>query len=261
VNPLVDGCLFFWVDRVLIAIFSTMPLSRPEPDPRALKLWVFDLDGTLIDSRYDLVTAVNATLAWRGLKALPEETIVSYIGDGADDLIRRSLESAEMPGPMIREDFAGTMRWFLDYYGEHCLDRTIPYPGARALLDALAARGIPMAVLTNKPEKPALGILRHLGWFDHFTHVIPGDGPLGKKPDPRGLDSILSGLKIAPHDAVLVGDSLQDLRTARAAGTAFVLFKGGLGDVPAIMAEGPDIAVDTLPELQTLIGEALETIP
>jgi phosphoglycolate phosphatase len=233
-----------------------MPLSHS-----ALKLWVFDLDGTLIDSRYDLVSAVNATLVWRDLKPLAEETIVSYIGDGADDLIRRSLESAGMPAPVIREDFAGTMRWFLDYYGEHCLDRTVPYPGARELLDALAARGIPMAVLTNKPEKPAFTILRHLGWFDLFTHVIPGDGPLGKKPDPRGLAAILNGVAVEPQESVLVGDSLQDARTARAAGTAFVLFRGGLGDVPAIMAESPDAAIDTLPELLDLIRAAHEATP
>jgi len=228
------------------------------PSLSDLKLWVFDLDGTLIDSRYDLVTAVNATLSWRGLKPLAEETIVSYIGDGADDLIRRSLESAGMPAPLIREDFAGTMRWFLDYYGEHCLDRTVPYPGARELLDALAARGVPMAVLTNKPEKPAITILRHLGWLNLFTHVIPGDGPLGKKPDPRGLASILNDVNVEPHTSVLIGDSLQDLRTARAAGTVFVAFRGGLGDATAIAAETPDVTIDTLPELLALISEVPE---
>lgn len=230
-----------------------VPSHAPRPDDLAsAALWVFDLDGTLIDSRYDLVTAVNATLAWRGLAALPEDTIVSYIGDGAEDLIRRALESAGMPGPHIREGFAETMRWFLDYYGEHCLDRTVPYPGARALLDALAARGLPMAILTNKPEKPTLKILAHLGIRDRFSHIVPGDGPLGKKPDPAGLTSILKAMNIAPAAAVLVGDSLQDLLTARAAGTAFVAFRGGLGDATAIAAAAPAWTVDTLSELLAL---------
>lgn len=234
-----------------------VPSPSPRPDDLAsVTLWVFDLDGTLIDSRYDLVTAVNATLAWRGLAALPEATIVSYIGDGAEDLIRRALESAGMPGPRIREGFTDTMRWFLDYYGDHCLDRTVPYPGARELLDALAARGLPMAILTNKPEKPTLKILAHLGILDRFTHVVPGDGPLGKKPDPTGLTSILKAMNIAPAASVLVGDSLQDLLTARAAGTAFVAFRGGLGDAAAIAAENPAVTVDTLPELLALLDAA-----
>jgi phosphoglycolate phosphatase len=217
------------------------------------KLWVFDLDGTLIDSRYDLVSAVNATLAHRGLAPLSEDLIVSYIGDGAEDLIRRSLESAGMPAPVIREGFADTMRWFLAYYGDHCLDRTVAYPGALALLDALKARELPMAILTNKPEKPALKILEHLGILGHFTHVIPGDGPLGKKPDPAGLAYILGSVNTAPLTSVLVGDSLQDLQTARAAGTAFVAFRGGLGDAAAIEAAGPDLSIDALPELLTLL--------
>lgn len=220
---------------------------------RPFKLWVFDLDGTLIDSRYDLVSAVNATLAHLKLPALPEDVIVSYIGDGAEDLIRRSLESAGMPSPEIRAVFGETMRWFLEYYGDHCLDRTVPYPGALELLDALAERGLPMAVLTNKPDKPALKILAHLGILKRFTHVVPGDGPLGKKPDPAGLAYILGAVNVLPSDAVLVGDSLQDLQTARAAGTSFVAFLGGLGDAGAITAATPEVTVKTLPEITALL--------
>jgi phosphoglycolate phosphatase len=217
------------------------------------KLWVFDLDGTLIDSRYDLVTAVNATLDNLGLSPLPEATIVSYIGDGAEDLIRRSLETAGMPSPEIRGIFSETMRWFLDYYGEHCLDRTVPYPGALELLDAVAARGCAMAVLTNKPEKPALKILENMGILSRFTHVIPGDGPLGKKPDPTGLAYILKAVNTLPHESVLVGDSLQDLQTARNAGVSFIAFMGGLGDAGAITAATPDVEVTHLSEITALL--------
>jgi phosphoglycolate phosphatase len=231
-----------------------MPLS---PSLSAFKLWVFDLDGTLLDSRYDLVTAVNATLEHLKLAPLPEATIISYVGDGAEDLIRRSLEAAGMPSPEIRAGFSETMRWFLDYYGDHCLDRTILYPGARELLDALSARGLPMAVLTNKPEKPALKILAHLGLLERFFAVIPGDGPLGKKPDPTGLASILKAVNSAPQDSVLVGDSLQDLQTARAAGVAFAAFLGGLGDRDALIAAGPDITVNHLDELTAYLGDVL----
>ena len=150
------------------------------------------------------------------------------------------------------------MRWFLDYYGDHCLDRTILYPGARELLDALAARGLPMALLTNKPGKPTLKILDHLDILRHFAQVVPGDGPLGKKPDPTGLTAILQVMNTAPERAVLVGDSLQDLEAARAAGTAIVAFRGGLGDAAALAARNPTATVDTLAELQTFLtaGEA-----
>jgi phosphoglycolate phosphatase len=225
---------------------SASPLSD-------VKFWVFDLDGTLIDSRYDLVTAVNATLQYVGLNQLPEDTIVSYIGDGAEDLIRRSMETAGMPSPQIRGMFSDTMSWFLDYYGDHCVDRTVPYPGARALLDALSARGLPMAILTNKPEKPTHKILAHLGIRDYFTRVVPGDGPLGKKPDPTGLASILTSMNATPQQAILIGDSLQDLLTARAAGTGFAAFTAGLGDRQAIAAAGPTVSVDSLAELLHLV--------
>ncbi len=226
----------------------------PTSLPRlSFDLWIFDLDGTLIDSRFDLVTAVNATLAWRGLAALPEETIVSYIGDGAEDLIRRSLAAAGASSSAIDDDFPGTMRWFLDYYGEHCLDRTTLYPGARVLLEVVAARGLPLALLTNKPEKPTLKILAHLDILRHFSQVVPGDGPLGKKPDPTGLTAILQAMNTAPERAVLIGDSLQDLEAAQAAGTAIVAFRGGLGDAAAIAARNPTALVDTLDELHAFL--------
>jgi phosphoglycolate phosphatase len=219
----------------------------------AYDLWIFDLDGTLIDSRLDLVSAVNATLTWRGLPPLPEDTIVSYIGDGAEDLIRRSLAAAGATPAAIGDDFAGTMRWFLDHYGEHCLDRTVLYPGARALLEALAARDLPMALLTNKPEKPTLKILEHLDILRHFGQVVPGDGPLGKKPDPTGLTAILKAMNTVPERAVLVGDSLQDLEAAQAAGTAMIAFRGGLGDAAALAARHPTAMIDTLSELHACV--------
>jgi phosphoglycolate phosphatase len=219
------------------------------------KLFVFDLDGTLIDSRLDLVQAVNATLEHLELPRLPEEKVISFVGDGAEDLVYRSLTAAGMPSPFARARLPETLAWFLDYYGDHCLDRTVPYPGALELLDRVDALLGPgrLAVLTNKPDKPALKILAHLGILDRFAYVVPGDGPLGKKPDPAGMAYILDQMKVSPSAAVLVGDSLQDLRTARAAGTAFLAFLGGLGDPEAIRAEGPDLVVNALSEITALL--------
>jgi phosphoglycolate phosphatase len=214
----------------------------------SFRLWVFDLDGTLIDSRLDLAVAVNATLRERGLPDLPEERVVSFVGDGADDLIRKSLEAAGLSRDAAQAALPDALEWFLGYYGEHCLDRTLPYPGALELLDAL--RGRSLGVLTNKPEKPALRILAHLGILDRFTQVVPGDGPLGKKPDPAGLGYILNAVNASPTESVLVGDSLQDLKTARAAGVPFLAFLGGLGDAEAVSAAGPDLAVHALHEIR-----------
>jgi phosphoglycolate phosphatase len=211
------------------------------------KLWIFDLDGTLIDSRLDLVHAVNATLVDRSLPPLEDGIVLSFVGDGAEDLLLRSLEAAGCPADEAHRLLPSALKWFLDYYGDHCLDYTVPYPGALELLDRL--NGMPLAVLTNKPLKPALKILEHLGILGRFTHVIPGDGPLGKKPDPTGLAYILSSMNTSAPNAVLVGDSLQDLLTARAAKCGFIAFLGGLGDSAAVLAASPDHAVHHLTEI------------
>jgi phosphoglycolate phosphatase len=224
-----------------------MSLSR-------FKLWVFDLDGTLIDSRLDLVSAVNATLAARGLPRQGEELIISFVGDGADDLIRRSFEAAGWNRAESEARLPEILREFLDLYAANCLDRTTVYPGARELLAGLAATGVPMAVLTNKPGRMTDLVLAGLGLRDPFKVVVPGDGPLGKKPDPAGLAYILKAMNTSPDDAVMVGDSLQDLRTARGAGTAFLAFTGGLGDADAVQAATPDFATDSFLDLAAALG-------
>lgn len=216
------------------------------------QLWIFDLDGTLIDSRLDLVHAVNATLADRNLPLLADDLVLSFVGDGAEDLLLRSLEAAGCPADEAHRLLPSALAWFLDYYGDHCLDFTVPYPGALELLDRL--RGYPLAVLTNKPLKPALKILEHLGILDRFAHVVPGDGPLGKKPDPAGLAYILESMNTPAPAAVLVGDSLQDLLTARAAKCGFIAFLGGLGDSTAVLAASPDHAVRHLSEITEQVG-------
>jgi phosphoglycolate phosphatase len=221
-----------------------MPLSR-------FKLWIFDLDGTLIDSRLDLVKAVNATLENLTLPRLEDDVVISFVGDGAEDLLLRSLEAAGCPADEAHRLLPAALKWFLDYYGDHCLDYTVPYPGALELLARLD--GVPMAVLTNKPLKPALSILEHLGLLKRFTHVIPGDGPLGKKPDPTGLAYILSSMNVSAHEAVLVGDSPQDALTAQAAGCEFIAFLGGLGDPGAIPAPTAVCSVDRLSQIVNLL--------
>jgi phosphoglycolate phosphatase len=206
-----------------------------------LKLLVFDLDGTLVDSRLDLANSVNATLARCGLSVLEEDRVISFVGDGAEDLLRRALEAAGLSQAEAANRLSQTLGFFLEHYQEHCLERTVPYPGVVAWLEQ--NRGYRKAVLTNKPLAPALRILEGLGLRSHFELVLGGDGPHPKKPDPGGLGYILSSLNAVATEAALIGDSLQDLRTARAGNCAFVAFLGGLGDPDVLEASSPDISV------------------
>ncbi len=207
----------------------------------AIKSLIFDLDGTLIDSRLDLAHSVNAVLNMLDRESLPVETVISFVGDGAEDLLRRSLQAAGHSLQEANELLPQTLKRFLEYYLDHCLDYTQPYPDAISMLEKFS--GYKQAILTNKPMAHTVKILEGLGIKDRFEVIVPGDGPLGKKPDPTGLGYILSTLKAAPDEAVLIGDSLQDLKTAKAAGCPFIAFLSGLGDRKTLEAAGIDFAI------------------
>lgn len=215
------------------------------------RLIVFDLDGTLIDSRQDLCNSVNAMLAHLGKPALPEAVIASYIGDGASMLVRRSLGDPE--GDAHDEEYvAEAVHYFLEYYRVHKLDYTYVYPG---VMDALAAirAALPetlMAVLTNKPVNPSRVICDHFGLSDYFFQNYGGNSFHTKKPDPHGLitliaeASALAGSPILPAETVMVGDTDIDVLTARAAGAISVGCSFGLAP-ERLAAAKPDYVVDS----------------
>ncbi len=182
---------------------------------------VFDLDGTLVDSRRDLATAVNATRAGLGLAPLSLAEVVAKVGEGARNLVRRSVP-AEIEGPAFEDAF----RAFGGHYAAVCLDTTIPYPGLEALLPRLARRA-PLAVLTNKPERTSRTILAGLGLAHLFPAIVGGDTLPARKPNPVGIFRLGERFGLAPASLVLVGDSAIDEATARAAGCRFVLVKWG----------------------------------
>ena len=161
---------------------------------------IFDLDGTLIDSKLDLALSVNATLAELGKQPLPHKQIFSYVGQGAPALIARALGCASS-----EEDCLRGLEFFIKYYSVHKLDNTVLYPGIREALDALA--GMPMAVFTNKPVGASRGILQGLGLADHFRFVYGGNSFERKKPDPMGVEIILREFGVAPSQGMVVGDS------------------------------------------------------
>lgn len=188
---------------------------RPLPSAR-LRLLVFDLDGTLIDSKQDLAEAVNATLRQFGLPPQTHERIASYIGDGAAVLIERAL-AADAADPALAP---AALAAFLDYYHRHLLDHTRPYPGVPEQLHRLreALPQARMAVLTNKPVRASISICEGLGLAPFFTTVYGGNSFPTKKPDPQGLLQLISEAGVQADETVMVGDSEVDILTARAAG-------------------------------------------
>ena len=187
-----------------------------------VKALLFDLDGTLIDSKQDLVLAVNATLRSLGRKELPADLVASYVGSGAPVLIQRAL--GDSPDG---EEFQRALPFFLAYYEQHKLDFTRAYPGVREVLEQL--RDTPMVVLTNKPVNISVRILEGLGLVSFFQAVYGANSFPTKKPDPLGANTILRELKVAPHEAVMVGDSEVDVQTARNAGMISAIVNFGFG--------------------------------
>ena len=236
---------------------------RPLPVER-LKLLVFDLDGTLIDSAQDLCNSVNAALAQYGRGPLGDPAIASFVGNGAPMLMRRSLALADdiHPAQVDEALLADAYAFFLKYYREHKLDFTYAYDG---VLEALAALrdlhdthgGLPrtMAVLTNKPVRPARGICEGLGMADYFLHIYGGDSFAAKKPDPLGLRTLMQEVCAAPEETVMIGDSKVDVETARNAGVWAIGCAFGFG--PQNLSEiEPDIIVDRASDWTTALNPA-----
>ena len=186
-------------------------------------LVVFDLDGTLIDSRLDLAESANALIVERGGRPLPVDAITAMVGEGAKLLVSRALTAAGLP-----PDVETALPRFLDLYDARLLVHTQLYPGTIEMLDTVA-RAARLAILTNKPQHHTDRILAGLGIATRFDAVIGGDTALGRKPDPRGLHHLMERAGCGVIDTVLVGDSAIDLRTARAAGVRICLVRYGFG--------------------------------
>ena len=228
----------------------SMPRFNRPFDPHSIKLVIFDLDGTLIDSRLDLIHSVNAMLRNFGRPELPGEVVASYVGDGAPMLVRRALGD-----PDDEDFFRRGLEFFLAYYREHKLDYTQVYPGIPEALEQIRADGAQrkMAVLSNKPVNPSRAIVDALGLADFFVKVYGGNSFDTKKPDPFGVKTLLQETGTAPANAMIVGDSSIDVLTGRNAGitTCGVTY----GFAPHTLCEAPpDVLIETPQELRELFN-------
>lgn len=206
-------------------------------------LLIFDLDGTLIDSRLDLAHSVNATRAFMGLPPLDHETVYKYVGSGAAVLIQRAL------GDIASEENVGkALPFFLGYYSEHKLDYTEIFPGVRETLDRFKEAGMTMAVLTNKPVRISVAIVEELGLASHFIRVYGGNSFEHKKPHPIGIETLIQETGSSPLRTVMIGDSAVDVQTARNAGVISCGVTYGF-QPETFQQHPPDILVDRLEQL------------
>jgi phosphoglycolate phosphatase len=210
-------------------------------------LIIFDLDGTLIDSSKDLAISMNATREHLGMAPLDPKLIYSYVGNGAQVLVRRAL-GPEASEATVQEG----LQFFLKFYRAHALEHTQLYDGIRDVVEELAAAKHAQAVLTNKPTRISFDILGALGLQKHFVRVYGGDGFVSKKPDPTGIRTLLLETGIDAAETLMVGDSGVDVQTARNAGVRSCGVQWGF-QPEAFEIDAPDVLIREPRELLELV--------
>jgi phosphoglycolate phosphatase len=214
--------------------------------PRPCRLFLFDLDGTLVDSKADIACSLNFVLERMGLQPLPESRVAEFVGDGVQKLLERTFREVNQREPessMIREGVV----LFKQEYGKHLLDRTQLYPHVQEALNRLSWAA--MAVVSNKPERFCRSILEGLGVAARFQAILGGDSTPSQKPAPAPLLKAMDLCGAAPSETVMVGDSPVDIAAGKAAGVLTCGVLGGFRPKEHLLAADCDLIVDNLLEL------------
>ena len=217
-----------------------------DPHRRPCRLFIFDLDGTLVDSRADLITSLNLALTRLGHPRLPAELIGSFVGEGVDKLIEYALRAStgrEPENAEIRE----TVRIYMDEYEVHLLDETCLRDNALETLNVIS--GAELAVVTNKPENFSRRVLDGLGIGDMFSIILGGDSIERRKPEPDALLKAMEFCRAEPGETVMVGDSLTDINAGKAANTITCAILGGFRPDGELLASGCDVVISDLKQL------------
>lgn len=208
------------------------------------QLIIYDLDGTLVDTRQDIAEAVNYMLRKMEASPLSSADIERYVGEGVPHLIKSCLHGAD------RERLKQGMGIYRTYYAQHLLDHSVLYPGARELLEHFQHRT--QAVITNKPNPYSRAILEGLGVANFFSAIIAGNSGFPRKPDPAALRALMQDHGATPHETVMVGDSPIDIETARRVGVLTVAVTHGFADEAELRAAMPEVIVGHFGDLMRL---------
>jgi len=216
------------------------------------KMILIDVDGTLVDSVPDLAYCVDEMMQAIGRPAYGEERVRDWVGNGVERLVRRAL-IGQLDGEPADEDFQRAYPIFLDLYAENTSKRSLLYPGIQEGLEWLKSKGFTLGCVTNKAAQFTLPLLRDLEVSDYFGLVVAGDTLPKKKPDPLPLLHAAEHFGVSPADSLMIGDSVSDVKAARAAGFTIVCMSYGYNHGQDIREANPDAVIDSLVEIEGLL--------
>ena len=212
------------------------------------KLIMIDVDGTLVDSVPDLAFCIDEMMQKLGLQKWGEDKVRHWVGNGVSKLVERAL-SGELEGRTIKEVFDVAYPIFLDLYEDNNAQRSYLYDGVREGLDYLKSQGYQLGCVTNKSEQFTHPLLKALGIFNDFKIIISGDTLAKRKPDPMPLLYCAEHFNLKPEECLMLGDSVSDVKAARAAGFDIICMSYGYNHGNDIADENPDLVIDSMSQL------------